>query len=295
MRYFKKSTIFLLALILMTTFTFAEGNPIIRPGDDIQLLIHPILEKNWQVMEKLAENESEGRRHMQVVDQEAEELLEFLIHEYHEGNVELIHNFIDEFEKLDKVSQAFLSENLIKPLIEYERTERIGDIVIERASDYLPGYGYTDPLNYLYKLGREVGSEHLQNFWKEEHREFEENRKYRYYVEMNAASEMEAGAGGNSSIEGFQIKGNAMVEINGEMKEYAEVEFEVKQKVTTTALVMYEKREVEFEVLRADKGFFKWLGNGMSFKWEVDGTCYLVKEFPAQTDEIIPPEQIMNL
>ncbi|MFA7578129.1 MAG: hypothetical protein WC002_08710, partial [Candidatus Muiribacteriota bacterium] len=88
---------------------------------------------------------------------------------------------------------------------------------------------------------------------------------------------------------------SAMINVNGEWKNYAKVEIELKTKVITTALLMYEKRKVTFEVYRAPKGFFSWLFNGLDFDWELHGTCYLFKEFPASTQEIIPPNFLMNL
>jgi hypothetical protein len=289
---FKLIPALIIALILLSLTTSAQkdsANDISVKELDVQVVLSDIMFSNLEIASQIPD-ESVNEENYADLKESVEKLREYVFDLYFKGNQTGINNFFNELEWVDPYTRSVIEQEIIIPLSEL----KLVDSDIRSEIIYIPGYGYTDP-NYLYRLGRELKSEHVQIFWKEEKRTLEENKKYKYYIEMNMATEIsqEGGAGGN--LQGFQITGKAMFNVNGEMKEYAQVEFEVKTKVETKAMLMYEKKKVTFELFKAKESFWSWLGNGMDFSWEYAGTCFLYKEFPAVTDAIYAPELLMNL
>ncbi|MCK9224867.1 MAG: hypothetical protein M0R46_09295 [Candidatus Muirbacterium halophilum] len=289
---FKLIPVMIIAMLILSMTSYAEknlDNGVYTNNMDVQVVLSDIMFKNLEIASDISNEDVNADKYAELKDS-VEELRAYVFDLYFKSNQIELNNFFAELEWIDPYTRSVIEQEIIIPLSELKLVDNS-----ERSEViYIPGYGYTDP-NYLYRLGRELKSVHVQNFWKEEKRTLEENKKYKYYVEMSMATQIsqEGGAGGN--LQGFKITGKAMFNVNGQLKEFAQVEFEVKTKVETKAMLMYEKKKVTFELFKAKDSFWTWLGNAMEFKWEYAGTCFLYKEFPAVTDAIYAPELLMNL
>ncbi|PLX18416.1 MAG: hypothetical protein C0601_05195 [Candidatus Muiribacterium halophilum] len=302
----KKILILSLILITVSVFTFAE-EALSPKQNEIQLKLHSLAYDYWEFQTDIARyNYSiddsslpEYEIKTENMHQETSEFVDYVLYFYENNDREAIEYFFNEYEKLDDVSKRFIYNEVISQLKEYEaasgkNTTNSIEVATTRAGEYLPGYGYTDP-DYLYKLGRELRSEHVQDFWKKEARTFESSSKHKIYVKASVAAEWANSGSAGGNIEGFEITGSTNYNVNGEVENYVEVEITLKETVETFAVIMYEKRKVFFEVYKAKLGFFLWISNGFDFVWDLDGECFLYKEFPAATDEIIEAEDLMNM
>lgn len=241
---------------------------------DVQMDLHRIIEKKWQMNEKIAENESYMSIYVEL-NKEVSNYIDNMIQLYRDKDYDKIKEFANEFKKLDVDSKNFVYSEILSILKEYENI---------RGEQYLPGYGYTDS-DYMYKLGKETDSKVTQTYWKKEKKRIESGKKYRFYVKMEVSGEIGASIGGSSNMAAFKITGEAHFKVNGKLEKFSEVEMTTNTTVETETLLMYQKKQVWFEVLRAKKG-----NNNPT--WEMDGTCYLYKEFPADTEIILEPGQI---
>jgi len=302
----RKILILSMLMIVLSVFTFAE-DVLSNEKNEIQIKLHSLAQQYWEFQKDIApmnyeiDNSmmSEYQELRDSMDEKTHDFVDFMLYYYEKNDVEAIEFFLDEYERLDDVSKRFVYNEVISQLKEYEAVQsKISpnsiDVVTTRANQYLPGYGYTDP-DYLYKLGRELSSEHVQNFWKKEKRTFENSTRHKIYVKASVAAEWGNSGNTGGNIEGFEITGSANYDVNGEVEEYVEVEVTLKETVETFAVMMYEKRKVFFEVYKAKLGFFLWISNGFDFVWELDGRCFLYKEFPAATDQIIEAEDLLNM
>jgi len=296
----RKSVAVFLILLSLSVFVFSDEE--VKPlssEPDMQLVLHNLLSKYWKANEVIAKyyyhpGELENVSEIEELYKEIDSTKKYLLGLYGEERYSPISAFLDEYEKLDATSKRFIYDEILVPLKEYEaNTKSVHPVVSTRAQQYIPGYGYTDP-DYLYKLGREIKSEHVQNFWKKEKRTFESSKKHKIYVKASVAAEWANSGSAGGNVEGFDITGSTNYDVNGEVEEFVEVEITLKETVETFAVIMYEKRKVFFELYRANKSFWSWLGNGMDFKWEKAGECFLYKEFPASTDQIIEAQDLDN-
>ena len=159
---------------------------------------------------------------------------------------------------------------------------------------YLEGYGYTDP-DYFYRYGRELGIETVQEFWKTQSRFIETINTYEFYIRSELITTIQQNSGLSGNIEEFKVTGEAKYEINGKLESFSKVEMKVTERIETRTLRLYETRRVEVELLRAPKGYFSWLFNGMKFKFEVIGSVYTYQERFANTEIILEPEILFNI
>ncbi|PLX18415.1 MAG: hypothetical protein C0601_05190 [Candidatus Muiribacterium halophilum] len=296
----KKIVAVLLVLFTLTIFTFSSEE--IKPlsdTPDMQLLLHDLVYKYWKANEAMAKyyyhpGDMEKVKEIGELYDAVDDTLDYLVSLYGEERYSPLSEFLNEYDKLDSNSKKFIYDEVLTPLKEYERnTKSAQPLVSTREQQYIPGYGYTDP-DYLYKLGREIKSEHVQDFWKKEKRTFESSKKHKIYVKASVAAQWTNSGSAGGNIEGFDITGSTNYNVNGQVEDYVEVEITLKETVETYAVIMYEKRKVFFELFKAKKSFWNWLGNGMDFKWVRDGECFLYKEFPAKTDQIIEAQDLAN-
>lgn len=205
-------------------------------------------------------------------------------------------------ESLDKLAQTISEDpSKVKEFSEVYKTlpqetrhlfnELISEIQVSRADEELfPGYGYAEP-GFYYRRGAEERKELLQKFWKSEERTFEKNSRYKFYVELKISSSMNQSAEAGGKIEGFDVKGVYGMNINGEFKQVAEVEFSTKETLRTKCVVAYEKNKVWYELYKAKKGFWDFLP-WAELKWERAGSTYVVVEEATETSVMV---EINNL
>ncbi|MFA5480071.1 MAG: hypothetical protein WC002_03205 [Candidatus Muiribacteriota bacterium] len=267
----KKAITTLLIMLFLGNLVFAADGK-----SDIQMEMHNLLELNWKISEQL----SNGEMNFDLIselDSKTENLVNNLIEAIKNEDEKTLNMIKEEFELLDVHSQNFIYCEVITAIEEFSRTESI--------PNYLPGYGYTDT-DYIYKLGKEVESKISQSYWKKEKKIIQSNKEYTFYVKMEIAAEMGAQIGGGANSGVFNITGEAHFSVNGKLEKFAQTKIITNETVETETLLMYEKHRVVFEVWRAPKNNT----NG----WEMDGTTFLYKEFPADTTIILDPGQIFG-
>ncbi|MCK9224868.1 MAG: hypothetical protein M0R46_09300 [Candidatus Muirbacterium halophilum] len=260
-------------LIGMLMFLMVFSVTVKAEGYDIQMELHKIIAQKWEVNNLIAEDSSYIEKYM-LLSKEVEKFLDEMIEFYRNNDIDSIKILVKEFEKLDVDSKNFVYSQIISVLKEYE--------AIRGGEQYLPGYGYTDS-DYSYKLGKEVKSEFSQSYWKKEKRRIENGKTYKFYVKMEISGEIGANIGASANVAAFKITGEAHFKVNGKLEKFSEVEMITKETVETETLLLYEKRQVWFEVYKTKKDTSNWVK---------DGTCYLYKEFPSNTEIILEPGQV---
>jgi len=268
---FKKSIVVLMVMLFLGNLVFANDGKV-----DIQILIGDVLEMNWENTEKLYEQRYDFELNRKL-DDAVIVLRDELIDAINNDDKEMLDIFCEEFENMDVHSKNFIYSEVLTQIKEYD---------IKRAEQYLPGYGYTDSA-YVYKLGKELESNFIQAYWKKEKRTIEEGKTYRFYVKMELATEVGAELGGDAGAGMFKITGEAHFTVNGKLEKYAEVNMTTNETVQTETMLKYEKRQVFFEIWKAPKSSPE--------SWILDGSCYLYKEFPSETEIVLEPGQVFGL
>ncbi|MGM0608125.1 MAG: hypothetical protein ACQESP_06880 [Candidatus Muiribacteriota bacterium] len=267
----KRTITILLVMIFLGNLIFAEDGK-----NALQLELHSLVSLNWEVTNQLHED-NYNLELVNKLESETEQFTDYLIEAVENDRTEVIETLKEEYAELDTHSQNFIYSEIISKLNEYSRNNGL--------PAYLPGYGYQQS-DYVYQLGSEIDSELVHSYWKREHRVLQSNNKYRFYVKMEIAAEMGAEIGGGAQGGIFNITGSAHFEVNGKVEEFAETEISTVETVETDTIRLYENRRVEFEVLRAPKN--------NPDNWEVDGSCFLNKEFPGETEIVLDAEDIFN-
>lgn len=144
-------------------------------------------------------------------------------------------------------------------IIEYGKTKDI------TPDSYFPGYGYADP-KYVYRRGNELENEVLSVYWKHIERTFETGKTFRIKLEVGA----NANFGADAEIK--EVGAKESLNIGGNIKEVVECEVTMKDTVTTTCTVKYQKRKTWFTLLKAEK---TWLGMSHG-DWVECGKTYQV-------------------
>jgi len=256
-----KKIVLVFALALVVTVFAGEF--------DMELGVHRVIDGYWNINQALTEEDNQAYAEaLNKFDAEMEALQNHIAQ-----NNEAVEEFKAVLENLPEETRHIFN-SLIKEL---ESTTR---------NELFPGYGYAEP-GYHYRRGGETGEkELLQKFWKSEERTFESNKRYKFYIELKLATQMQQNAEVGGVIEGFNVKGVVGMIINGEFKEVAETEFLTKETLRTKCVVAYEKNKVHYELYRAKKGFWDWLP-WTSLTWEKVGTTYVILEEATETSVML--------
>jgi hypothetical protein len=271
----KKIILLLICLSLLTPVYSAETT-------DIQDNVFEIVNTYWQsqdLLYNIRENDVESEKAYNDKLVKLNSDLEKLALYINENNK--VKDFSDIYKTLPQETKS-----VFNPVI--------SELNISRADEELfPGYGYAEP-GYYYRRGEELRKETIQKFWKSEERYFEKNHRYKFYVELKVSQSMQQNAQAGGNIEGFDVKGVFGMEINGEFKQVAEVEFSTKETLTTKCIVAYEKNKVFYNLYRAKKGYFDWLP-WMELSWSSCGETYVILEEATETQVIVNPPSVPGL
>lgn len=231
-------------------------------------------------------------------------LLKMKNYDYEEAKDKFISYIIENDEYIDvflfDIAEVYYTTDniILKNIIISDIMPTLNDYMMyeyrRKPSQYLEGYGYTDP-NFIYKYGKELGVEPVSRFWKVEKRVIENEKTHEFYIKSELVSSVSQSSGLSGNIESFNVTGEAKYMINGKLENFSRCEIKFKERIETRNMLLYEKRRVEVELLRAPRGFFTWFMNGMNFNFEVVGSCYKYIEVFAETELIIEPEIIINL
>ncbi len=261
----RKTGLILILIMVFSVFTFSY---------DMELKVYGIVNDHWQAVDALEQGEREiYMQKMNDIEESKDKLVQAITSskENKERFVEVFNNLPDESKHLfADIAQELNSQT--------------------RSEDLFPGYGYAEP-GYYYRRGVEVRKELLQKFWKVEERTFESNYKYRFYIELKLSTQMQQTAEAGGNIEGFDVKGVYGIEVNGEIKECAEVEFSTKETLRTKCIIAYEKNKTWYELYRAEKGMWDWLP-WTDLTWEECGETYLIHEEATDTEVMIEAENL---
>ena len=273
----------MLVIVALFIFSVASFSAIIS---DMEVYSHKIVKDNWKLQEmyyklqsKEAISEDDYLKLSNKIDNMVLELSDYIISNLKEGNRKPLEKFNDIYSDLPKETRHFLD-----PVV-----EEIHPYLSRGDEELFPGYGYAEP-GYYYRRGGEVKTELLSKFWKAEEKYVEKNKRHKFYVELKISTSMQQNAEAGGNIEGFKVKGVYGMEINGEFKQVAEVEFSTKETLKTRCTVMYEKNKVWYELFKAKKSFWDFLP-WTELEWKKAGETYLISEEATDTEVIIAPLQ----
>ncbi len=276
-------------LVSLVVLTFVFVSSFSNQGMDIESYTNEIINKYWDAQDLLHEYKSEpvrGEKEYLKAYTELGNMLEKLTDhisaEIKKGNNDILVEFSDIYKEMPEV---------VKPIFNNVVSELL--VSTRNGENLFPGYGYAEP-GYYYRLGAETKKEVLQKFWKSEERYMESNKRYKFYIELKVATQMQQNGEVSGLIEGFNVKGVVGMTINGEFKEVAETEFTTKQTLTTKCVIAYEKNKVYYELYRAKKGFWDWLP-WTDLTWEKAGETYKIHEEATDTEIIINPPAVYGL
>lgn len=138
----------------------------------------------------------------------------------------------------------------------------------EFEKQYFPGYGEADPV-YYYRLGRELETEVVDTYWKEETVTHTKNEIIQSEVTRDCLFDMYD----DEDIDIMEQQGPFEKIIDGVPVMYYKVKFMTLATVTTVSKKKYDLTRVWFELLRNRYSIL------MPSKWEVCGKTYQMHEF----------------
>lgn len=138
----------------------------------------------------------------------------------------------------------------------------------EFEKQYFPGYGEADPV-YYYRLGREIETEVVDTYWKEETSTYTKNETIQSEVTRDCLFDMYD----DIDIDIIEQQGPFEKIIDGVPVMCYKVKFMTLATVTTVSKKKYDLTRVWFELLRNKYSIL------MPSKWEVCGKTYEMHEF----------------
>ncbi|MCK9225704.1 MAG: hypothetical protein M0R46_11755 [Candidatus Muirbacterium halophilum] len=254
---------------VFTIFIAIIALSIFAQATSIEVNTYSAINKYWESADALTSgNNAEYQKAFNAMNNELDKL------------AEEISNDSDKLKEFSEVYKTLPEET------KHIFNSMISEIVVTRAGEELfPGYGYAEP-GFYYRKGAEEKKELLQKYWKSEERTFEKNSRHKFYVELKLSTSMNQSAEAGGKIDGFDVKGVFGMEINGEFKQVAEVEFSSKDTLKTKCVVAYEKNKVWYELYKAPKGFWDFLP-WTSIKWQKAGSTYVVVEEATETSVMV--------